>query len=65
MKTVDQQLLLQALCALGLALAEKGHIWTPEQRRFFERAVRIVEAEQPYDPLKLSINAEGRVVATV
>ena len=65
MRHTERETLLQALCTLAFALAERGHIWTPEQWRLYEASVNIVEAEQPYDPLKLSINADGRVVATV
>lgn len=64
MRHTERETLLQALCTLAFALAERGHIWTPEQWAVYEEAIRVVEAEQPYGPLKLSINADGRVMAT-
>jgi hypothetical protein len=59
----DKETVLLALDTLSLALVEKGHTWTPEQRSLYEKAVRIVKAEIANDPLKLSM-AGGRVGAT-
>ena len=49
--------ILDALDMLGLALAEHGHVWTPEERAAYEKAVKIasapvrIEAGAPvYDP---------------
>lgn len=33
---------LQALDALALALANKGHVWSAKERRSYERAVRAL-----------------------
>lgn len=63
MRSADKETVLLALDTLSLALVEKGHTWTPEQRSLYEKAVRIVKAEIANDPLKLSM-AGGRVGAT-
>ena len=38
----EQQKVLNALDALGLALAEMGYKWTKENRAMYEEAVRIL-----------------------
>lgn len=35
--------ILKALDALGLALVNHGHQWTPEERSLYERAVRTAK----------------------
>jgi hypothetical protein len=64
MLTSERQILLEALDTLGVALADKDHQWTFEQRHLYERAVRIVKAVVPYDPLTLSLDAStGNLIA--
>lgn len=40
-------MILKALDALALALADKGHRWTPEERRLYERAVTLAKRLRP------------------
>jgi hypothetical protein len=40
----DMMLILAALDALAIALADKKHRWTTEQRMLYERAVSIVKS---------------------
>jgi hypothetical protein len=39
-----RKIVLAALDALGLALAAHGHVWTAQERRAYERAVRALTA---------------------
>ena len=37
--------ILDALDMLGLALAEHGHVWTPEERAAYEEAVKTASVD--------------------
>ena len=39
----DKQIILDALDSLGLALVEHGHVWTDEERKLYEDAVRMLK----------------------
>ena len=44
---------LEALDMFGVLMIQYGHVWTQEERRMYERAVRIlggVVKEASYDP---------------
>lgn len=42
MKRENLYKLREALDLLGVALAEHGHTWSPEERTAYDRAVRII-----------------------
>lgn len=37
---------IRALDALGVALAEHGHVWSAKERRLYERAIAALLREQ-------------------
>ena len=44
MSAKQKAVALAALDALGLALVDTGHRWTNEQRRLYERAVKVLRS---------------------
>lgn len=59
----DQLMVLGTLDALGMALADHDHQWTPEQRRGYENAVRILTQTGPPDIGERREDILGRVFA--
>ncbi|MFA5239794.1 MAG: hypothetical protein WC476_08840 [Phycisphaerae bacterium] len=41
---MNNQLILNALDAMGLALTNHDHIWTSEERKLYEKAIKELRA---------------------